>query len=165
MKRRSCVYAMNNLLESKVVRTVLWILGGVIVLFVAFGLGIAVGANRARFAAGFDDNYYHNFYGAQGGGGPMGSSMPPPLATHGIVGTVIDLESPLISVKDQANNEQSVQISSGTVIREGGDTIMIGDIMIGDQIAVIGDPNDQGQVVARFIRVFPAASSSSAGAQ
>jgi hypothetical protein len=150
---------MSNFLESKKMRAVLWILGGLIVLFVVFGLGIAVGSHRAGFAAGFDQNYYRNFYGAAPAG-PTGLMVPPaPVATHGVVGTVIDLGTSTISVKDQQDSERSVAISSGTVIRSGNGNVTIGSVAIGDQIAVIGEPNDQGQISARFIRIFPASSS------
>jgi uncharacterized membrane protein len=143
---------MSNFLESKKIRAILWILGGLIVLFVVFGLGIFVGYGRAGFAAGFDRNYYRNFYGT-------GAPSAGPIGVHGIVGTVIDLGTSTISVTDQESNEQSVAVSSGTVIREQNNDITISGIEVGDQIAVIGEPNNQGQVSARFIRVFPASSS------
>jgi uncharacterized membrane protein len=152
---------MSNFLESKVVRTILWILGGLIVLVVVFGLGIAVGYDRAGFAAGFDQNYYQNFYGASPGGsiGSIAPPMPAPAAIHGVVGMVIDLGTSTISVKDQQNNEQSVAISSGTDIRSGDSNITIGNVAIGDQIAVIGEPNSVGQIDARFIRILRTPSS------
>jgi hypothetical protein len=151
---------MNNLLESKIVRTILWILGGLIVLFVVFGLGITVGYNRAGFAANFNQNYYRNFYGALPGGS-TGSAVPPPTpsATHGVVGTVIDVGTSTISVKDQQNNEQSVAISPETDIRSGDTNITIGSVAFGEQIAVIGEPNSEGQIDARFIRIISKPSS------
>lgn len=150
---------MSNLLESKKVRTVLWILGGLIVLFVVFGLGIAVGYDRAGFAAGFDRNYYRIFFGGPPGG-PVGMMSPPmPVATHGVVGTVIDLGTSTISVADGKNNEQSVLVSSGTVIRDGDSDSVIGDMAVGDQIAVIGEPDNNGQIEARFIRIISTPSS------
>lgn len=137
----------------------LWILGGLIVLFVVFGLGIVVGYDRAGFAAGFDRNYYRIFYGAAPDG-PAGFMAPPmPIAIHGVVGTVIDLGTSTISVRDQKDNEQSVAISSATVIRSGGSDVAINNMTVGDRITVIGEPNDQGQIAARFIRIFPASSS------
>jgi Domain of unknown function (DUF5666) len=152
---------MSNFLESKKVRAVLWILGGLIVLCLVFGLGIAVGYGRAGFAAGFDRNYYRNFYGASPSA-PMGfTAGTVPVASHGIVGTVIDIGSSTISVEDGKNNEQSIVVSSATVIREENNTIQIGVINVGDQITVIGEPNDQGQIAARFIRIFPTTASSS----
>jgi uncharacterized membrane protein len=146
---------MSNFLESKKVRTLLWVLVGLIVLCVVFGLGLAVGYGRAGFGMGFDRNYYRNFYG----GFPGDMTSPGPQAMHGSVGTVIDIATSTITVKDQKENEESIELSSGTVIRENNDDIMFGDIKIGDQIAVIGDPNQSGQVIARFIRIFPASSS------
>jgi uncharacterized membrane protein len=149
---------MSNFLESKIVRAILWILGGLIILVVVFGLGITVGYDRAGFASGFDQNYYRNFYGAPPGGA-MGSVAPPmQVAIHGVVGTVIDLGTSTISVKNQQNNEQSVAISSGTDIRSGDSNTTIGNVAIGDQIAVIGEPNSEGQIDARFIRILSASS-------
>ncbi len=150
---------MSNFLESKKVRAILWILGGLIVLVVVFGLGIAVGYDRAGFASGFDQNYFRIFYGAAPDG-PVGLMAPPmPVATHGVVGTVIDLGTSTISVKDQQGNEQSVAVSSGTDIRNGNGNIMIGDVVVGDQIAVIGEPNGEGQIDAHFIRILSVLSS------
>lgn len=150
---------MSNFLESKIVRTTLWILGGLIVLVVVFGLGITVGYDRAGFASGFDRNYFRIFYGAAPGG-PIGLMAPPmPMSIHGVVGTVIDLSTSSISVKNRQGNEQSVAVSSGTDIRNGNGNIMIGDIVVGDQIAVIGGPNSEGQIDARFIRVLRTPSS------
>lgn len=150
---------MSNFLESKLVRTILWILGGLIVLVVVFGLGISVGYNRAGFASGFDQNYYRNFYGVPPGGA-IGLVAPPmPVAIHGVVGKVIDLGTSTISVEDQQGNEQSVAVSSGTDIRNGNGTMVIGDVAVGDQIAVIGEPNSVGQIDARFIRILSTPSS------
>lgn len=150
---------MSNFLESKIVRAILWVLGGLIVLVVVFGLGITVGYDRAGFASGFDRNYFRIFYGAVPGD-PAGLMAPPmPVATHGVVGTVIDLGTSTISVKDQQGNEQSVAVSSDTDIRNGDENIMIGNVSVGDQIAVIGEPNSVGQIDARFIRILSTPSS------
>lgn len=135
-------------------RTVLWILGGLIVLFVVFGLGIAVGYERAGFADGFDRNYFRIFFGGPPTG-PIGMMVPPMSGNlHGVVGTVIDLGTSTISVENQQNNEQSVVVFPGTIIRDGNNTVMIDAMEIGDQIAVIGEPNDQGQIVAHFVRIL-----------
>jgi hypothetical protein len=145
---------MSHFLESKKIIAVLWILGGLIALLLVFGLGIAVGMNRARFADGFEKNYYQNFLGMPQGDQGMSFTGGPPMSTHGTVGAVIDVSTSTISVKDQDNNERSIAVSSGTVIRDGNNTVAISDVQIGDQITVIGDPDDQGHIQARFIRVF-----------
>jgi len=153
---------MSNFLESRTVRTILWVLGGLIVLFVVFGLGIAVGYERAGFAAGFDRNYYRIFFGGPPPDGAVGMMAPPmPAAIHGVVGTVIDLGTSTISVADRQDNEQSVVISPGTVLRNSDGTITIAGIAVGDTIAVIGEPNSEGQIDARFIRIISDSSSTS----
>jgi hypothetical protein len=149
---------MSNFLESKKIRVILIVLASLIILLVVFGLGITIGYDRANFASHFDQNYYRNFYGNGVATGSYGMG-PAPTDAHGITGTVIDLSSSTISVEDPGNDEHSIAVSSGTVIREVSNTIGINDIKLGDQIDVIGEPNDQGQIDARFIRVFSASSS------
>jgi Domain of unknown function (DUF5666) len=142
---------MSNFLHSSKTKTVLIILGSIVLLLVVFGFGIAVGYYHAIFASRFGQNYYHNFYGGTPGLAPMNE--------HGIVGTVIDVSSSSISVSDQGNNEQSVAILGNTVIRDVNNTITVSGIIPGDQVTVIGEPNTEGQIQARFIRVFDASSS------
>ena len=79
---------------------------------------------------------------------------PMPTAIHGVVGTVIDVGTSTISVNDQQHNEQSIVISSGTVIRDGDSDVVIMNVAVGDGIAVIGEPTSEGQINARFIRVL-----------
>ena len=50
-------------------------------------------------------------------------------------------------------------VSSGTVIRDGDSDSVIGDMAVGDQIAVIGEPDSNGQIDARFIRIISTSSS------
>jgi len=147
---------MNDFLKTPKTKTLLWILCGVLAILVVFGLGIAVGYHRAIFASGYGENYYHNFYR-----GPFTGVMgfipgPPPMNMHGVAGEVIDVSSGTISVRDTDGNEQSVLLMSDTPIREMNTDISESDIQPDDQVIVIGEPNDTGQVEARFIRVFAA---------
>ena len=84
---------------------------------------------------------------------------PMPVAIHGVVGTVIDLGTSTISVKDQQNNEQSVVVFFGNGHSRWRSTMRDRNMPIGDQIAVIGEPNSDGQIDARFIRIIPTSSS------
>lgn len=150
---------MKDLLQSSKIRKVLWWLGAVIAALLVFWLGTAVGYRAAFFDSRFGENYYRNFYGDDfNGGGMIGG--PGPMARgsfdmHGVAGEVIDVATDTISVKDPGGNELSVVVPTSTVIREGNNTIAIGAIKIGNGVAVIGAPNDAGQIQARFIRVFP----------
>ncbi len=151
---------MSNFLESKKVRAILWTLGGLIILFMEFGLGVSIGYERAGFATGSDRNYYRIFFGGAPPRGLIGLIAPSmPVAVHGVVGTVLDLSTSTILVKDWQGNEKSVAVSSGTDIRSGNGSVSIGSVTVGDMIAAIGEPNSLGQIDARFIRIFPASSS------
>lgn len=145
---------MNDFFKPPKTKTLLWILSGLLVVLITFGLGIAVGYRRALFSSEFGEQYYHELNGNPFGR-PMVSDMTSgPLTMHGVAGEVIDVGSSTIFVKDPGGNEELVLISSGTPIREMNQNIMLGNIVIGDGVTVIGDPDDNGQVEARFIRVF-----------
>ena len=78
---------------------------------------------------------------------------------HGVAGEVLDVSSSTISVKDLLGNEESVAVSADTVIRGMDDMMSLSDVKAGAWITVIGAPNDNGQIGARFIRVFASSSS------
>ena len=150
---------MSDLSHSKKLNVVLIALGTVAVIFVVFSLGVYVGYRKAIFASGRSENYYRDFFGGAPPGFGPGSAPGMPGPTHGIVGTVIDIASSSITVRDQDSNEQSVEIMPDTVIRRMGETIEEGGIDIDDSVTVIGQPNAAGQIEARFIRVFSSSSS------
>jgi hypothetical protein len=142
---------MKKFLQSAKVRAILIIIGGVIVLLVVFAFGASVGYHRGLFADRFGENYFRNFYGD-----PAGKMS---LTMHGVAGNVIDVSSATIAVEAADGDEQSVLVLPTTVIREQDDTITVGNMAVGDMITVIGDPTTEGQIEARFIRVFPVSSS------
>ncbi len=153
---------MKNFFHAKPFHAVLWILGGIVVLMIVFGSGVAVGYRSGLFASRYGQDYYRNFIGSGHGGMGMlpGGMLPPPIANqYGVIGTVISVGSSTISMQDAEGNEQSIMLDEATVIREMNATLSASQIRDGSHIAVIGEPNDTGQVHARFIRVFPASSS------
>jgi hypothetical protein len=149
---------METIAGSKTTKTVLWIIGGVVVLLLAFGAGTLVGYRSGVFASRFGENYYRNFYG-EASSGPAGMEAmlggPPFMNQHGTVGIVMEVSSSSISAQDPGGNEESIAVATGTVIRKVNQTITIEEVSPGDHITVIGDPNGDGQILARFIRIFP----------
>jgi len=143
-------------------KNTLTVIGIVLGVLVVFSLGAAVGYRRALFASRFGEEYSRNF----GVPGPMGMGVPTgpmSFSMHGVAGRVIDVASASLAVDDPQGNEQSVAVVPATVIREDDDTILIDAIEVGDMITAIGGPNQDGQIEARFIRVFPASSSMPVG--
>lgn len=149
---------MNDFLKIPKTKTLLWILCSILVVLVAFGLGVVVGYRRAVFASGWSENYYHNFYDMSPDHGffmtGIGSGASQPFNPHGVAGEVVDIGSSTLSVQDADGEAQSVFVASATPIREMNGSILFTAIQIGDHVTIIGQPNDSGQVEARFIRVF-----------
>jgi len=163
---------MKDFLQSPKIRPILWGLGALIIFLLVFSLGTAVGYRRGIFASRWGENYYQNFYGGPPGGGvpgaveqsmmnggPGGITARAPFNMHGVAGEVLDVSSSTISVKDLLGNEESVAVSADTVIRGMDDMMSMSDVKAGAWITVIGAPNDNGQIGARFIRVFASSSS------
>jgi hypothetical protein len=155
---------MNEILTLKWVRWTLGILAFLFVFLFGFGLGVTVGYQRAAFSSNWGKNYAHNFSVAI----PTGAMMPRgpmPFNMHGTAGMVIDIANAELTVQDDDNNEQSVVVASDTIIRKIDQTIPFSAIAVGDHLVVIGTPNPEGQVEARFIRIFPMSGPGSGGSQ
>ena len=148
---------MQDLLKLKKIRITLWVVGELVLLLVVFGLGMAVGDHRSLFASRFGENYYHNFLGmGDGFGGRMEMGH---FNTHGVAGTVIDVTSSTISVKNFRGSEESVAILPETIVSENDNTVSSTVITVGNDVIVVGQPDNQGEIRARFIRLFTSSSS------
>lgn len=146
---------MNNILKSTGGKWTVGILAAVVIFLIAFGLGVSVGYQKGIFSSEWGRNYERNFSGMPSLGMVAGPGGFAPQNMHGAAGTVIDVSSLGLSIKDDDNDEQSIIVASGTVIKKINATILLGAIAVGDRVVVIGAPSSSGQVEARFIRVFP----------
>lgn len=141
----------KNIHESKTVRgIIIGISIAVIALLILF-VGINVGRHQAEFACQFGGNFEKNFMGPKMGGGIFGG-MP---SGHGAAGEIISINLPQIVVSGPDNLEKIITISDGSVIRRFREGVASADLKVGDFIVVIGDPNNQGEIEAKLIRVMP----------
>ncbi len=58
-------------------------------------------------------------------------------------------------VKGRDNVEKIILIKDDTIIERFKETIKLTDLKVDDYIITIGDPNDAGQIEAKFIRFLP----------
>ena len=142
---------MKDIFSTTWMRWSVGALAAIVIFLLAFGIGVSVGYEKGIFASRWGRNYEANFLGPRGG---MIFGMPGGDA-HGAAGTVISVASSTFAIKDDEGNEQSIAVASGTIIRKMNSTISLGDLKVGDEAIVIGSPDQNGQVRARFIRVFP----------
>ena len=139
----------------KKVFTNIWIaiIGSILLAILIFGAGIAVGRHEGRFGNNWENNYRHM----------MGGSRSPfalqkngeGLIPHGAFGEIVAVNLPTIVVKGQAEAEKNILVSSSTAIRAMHTLGSTADLKVGTTIVVIGDPNDEGQISARLIRILP----------
>ena len=136
----------------------MWVVSGLIVFLLIFKLGIAVGYQKAAFSYRWGENYHRNFGGPKGGfmrefnqeisGGDF-------IGGHGTFGQIISIADSELVVRGKDNVEKIIVVNENTDIRRFRDTIQIEDLIVDEPIVVIGEPNDQGQIEAKFIRIMP----------
>ena len=50
--------------------------------------------------------------------------------------------------------EKTIIVNGKTVIRKFRDALKSADLKVNDSVVVVGDPNEEGQIEAKLIRVF-----------
>ncbi len=133
----------HHFLNSRTFKIVVGCVALVILLVVTFRVGVSVGYRRALFTMHWSNNYEHNFFD------PRESTH-----AHGPIGTIIKTAKNSIVVSDRDGVEKPVVFSSETIFRRGVETLQASDLAIGDTVAVLGSPNDDGQIEAKLIRVL-----------
>jgi hypothetical protein len=142
--------------ESKVVRDIIIIIGVIIVVLGILRVGISLGERRARFAGAFGDNFERNFIGQRGGMGMVGGFFNEGLpGGHGAVGNILSISLPQMIITGPDNLEKTIIVGTSTIIRQFQKDIKSINLKVGDFVTIIGNPNDNGQVEAKLIRVMP----------
>ena len=124
-----------------------------LLIIAVFSVGVKVGAHKARFTYSWANNYPQNFEGPAG----QMRLLPPPgrfFNAHGLAGTILSKDSNGLIVKDQDGDEKTVVVSDDTTIRQNSENLKVDDLKVNQQILVLGEPNDNGQIEAKLIRVF-----------
>ena len=152
---------LDTIFETKKFKVVVSMVGVLIVITAVFILGVLVGYHKARFSYLWGDNYDRNFGGHPRGGMmrniPGGNMMDRGFGfmnAHGTDGTILRVGSTTLMVNGRDGTEKTVLITSSTTIKSHRDTITVGEIKPNDQVVIIGEPNESGQIEARLIRIF-----------
>jgi hypothetical protein len=144
---------IEKFFESNLLFKILCGIGIIVVALLIFYAGITVGFHKATFGRAWGENYERNF-----GFGPdrplLGKDNFP--NANGAIGKIIKIELPTIIVTDKDNTEKVILLDANTQIQKMKTNIAMTDLNVNDFIVVIGSPNEQGQIEAKFIRVMPA---------
>jgi hypothetical protein len=124
----------------------------VIIALLIFSIGVIVGFHKASFERDWGENYERNF--SPKPNGPIFNPNNFPNA-DGAIGKIIKITLPTIIVEDKNHTEKIILLKDDTQIQEMRTPIAGNDLKMDDFVVVIGTPNTQGQIEAKFIRVMP----------
>lgn len=145
---------MQNIYNSKWFGWVLGAIGVLILLLVVFRLGMYVGERRESLDTQWGENYGRLFGEPKPGFFPGRSANPVDMNAFGNGGIVLTVDGDSLTIKGNDGNEKSILTDNSTVIREMKQDITLKDIKSGDMVVILGEPNNSGQILAKFIRVF-----------
>ena len=136
---------LKTIFQSKTFLIVIYVILGIVVGTAIFAAGISEGLHQARYNQDWRNHYLQNF-------GPLHGIPPQP---HGAIGKILSVQLPTITVEDRTNIEKTILVTDTTKIRDAHALIPATQLAPDEFIVVIGDPNTDGQIQARFIRIIP----------
>ncbi len=150
---------LKDIHNSKTVRGIIIGLGVAVLVLGIFKLGQVSGFHKAMFSQRFGDNFNRNFIDPHGGGFFKDfSDRRGPLGGYGAVGKIVSIQLPLIVVAGPDNLEKTILIKEDTLVRQFREEVKVTDLKVGDNIVVLGVPNEGGQIEAKLIRTVPSPS-------
>jgi len=144
----------NKIFQSRAFKITIGAIGALVIGLLIFQLGMFVGFRKASFSYGWGDNYHRNFAGPRQGfvNDLVGRDF---IDAHGVFGTIMKIDLPNLLVKGNNSVEKDIILQDDTVIKRFQETINPGNLKVDDNIVIIGDPNDAGQIEAKLIRIVP----------
>lgn len=139
-------------------------ISAVIASLIFFKVGVLVGYKKAQYTYRWGENYHRNFAGPKGGffqDFKRGFKDRDFINAHGTFGMIIQIDfsastgQVVLVIRGKDDFEKTVMVSSQTAIRSRKEILAARDLKIDDRVVIIGSPNEQGQIEARLIRVFP----------
>ncbi len=127
-------------------KTIIWIIvgiAGLVVVLLAFRAGVMVGYHQAEYS----DEWEH-FHGTP----PMRL-----LNDHGAAGVITAISAvrdatSTVTIHDAHDGVDKIVLVPAGMMNTASSTI---SLQIGQNIAVIGVPNTQGEIIASIIRLLP----------
>lgn len=151
---------IKEIIQSKPYMIAALSISAIAVICLVFGGGMYVGYRKARFSYQWGENYHMNFGGPRGGfmGDFSGKDL---IDANGVAGQIMKIDNSTLVIRGRDNVEKIVVIKDDTVINRFNETVKLSDLKVNDFVVVIGDPNNSGQIEAKFLRTMPTPASSS----
>ena len=149
---------LKDFLTGKYFKSFALAISGLAVLLLVFSAGVFVGLEKAKFSYGWGENYFRNFVGPRGApGGPFAGRDPfwdkNYLNPHGVFGEIIKIDQGGLVIKDFHNLEIPITAGGSLVVKNKRGDLRLSDLQVGNKVVIIGSPDKQGKINAKFIRV------------
>ena len=146
---------LENWMKSKNVHLGIIILSVFIVALLIFQAGMTVGFMRASYDRDWNNHYLENF--GPGINNPINRMSESNRAPndHGAFGKIISVSLPTVTILGPDTIEKTIVIAPDTIMRDMHDPVQPTDLVPNMNMVVIGIPNTQGQIEAKFIRILP----------
>ncbi len=143
-----------HFLKSKILAVAICVAFVLALLVGTFSLGVMVGYHKARYSYAWGENYHRNFGGHRRGfmGDMDGGDL---IDAHGTAGQIVRIDGSTMVVAGSDNTEKIVVLKADTLVRKFRDTVTIKDLKPDDYVVVIGEPTNDGQLIAKLIRILP----------
>lgn len=141
---------IKKLYSKKGSTVVIVIIGEVVVGLLIFHAGIAYGERQA-----FGRMHSFGRNDPPPGFGMLSHSFIP--EGHGAVGTITAIASSTVTLRTRDGGSETILVDANTVIYGANSDGKAADLMIGQNIVVIGEPDqDDGErITAKLIRILP----------
>jgi hypothetical protein len=144
----------NDFIRSPKFKAILYLLAVLLGGILIFEGGVAVGYHRAAFSYQWNTNYFRDSRDPRSFFAVFSRDADDPNP-HGAIGQVVSVNLPRFMVKGPNSPEQVVVIGPGTALRRFHGDGTTTDLKAGQQVIVIGSPDDQGEIRASFVRILP----------
>lgn len=148
----------NKKLNRDILKWIIVGLAGFVIVVLIFSVGMFVGGTKARFSYRWAESYHKNFAGPREGFFGNWQGIPPLpgefIEGHGAFGEIIKINDSDFVIKGQGDLEKIIILKEDTILEKGRTTIKKDNLKVGDQVVIIGSPNEQGQIEAKLIRIF-----------
>ncbi len=145
----------NFLNSNNRVSKIIGALGIALLVLVIFQAGFFVGFHNNSFRDRWDNRYSKDLNDPRSPFAPFMMGKNEIINPHGAFGQIITKNLPRIMVQGPNRAEEVVLIKDKTVIRKFKNLASTSDLIVGDEIIAIGEPNDNGEIEASLIRIMP----------
>lgn len=136
-------------IQSKRARVTIGIVVALILALLIFHAGVVFGSHRGFGRYDSYRGFRHPFL-------PSGFALPHGFIPndHGAVGTISALTPPTLTMKTRGETSQVVVFGTSTMIRDMRNASTTA-LSVGAQIVVLGEPDSEGRINAKVIRILP----------